>query len=70
MTSSTPDKDTSLKSLEAELDRSIEKLDEEKAQKKEAEERAEAARQLADSKDDPAPLSDYKKAEAIKKDAV
>ena len=66
MTASTPDKDTSLKSLEAELDRSIEKLDE----KKEAEERAEAARQLADSKDDPAPLSDYKKAEAIKKDAV
>ncbi|MDB5879547.1 MAG: hypothetical protein JWQ41_2961 [Variovorax sp.] len=66
MTSSTPDKDTSLKSLEAELDRSIEELDE----KKEAEERAEAARQLAESKDDPAPLSDYKKAEAIKKDAV
>ena len=66
MTASTPNKDTSLKSLEAELDRSIEKLDE----KKEAEERAEAAKQLEESKDDPAPLSNYKKAEAIKKDAV
>ena len=68
MTSSTSTsvKDTSLKSLEAELDRSIEKLDE----KKEAEERAEAAKQLEESKDDPTPLSDYKKAEAIKKGAV
>lgn len=66
MTASTPNKDTSLKSLEAELDRSIQKLDE----KKEAEERAEAAKQLEESKDDPAPLSNYKKAEAIKKDAV
>ena len=66
MTASTPNKDASLKSLEAELDRSIEKLDE----KKEAEERAEAAKQLEESKDDPAPLSNYKKAEAIKKDAV
>lgn len=63
---STSDKDTSLKSLEAELDRSIEKLDE----KKEAKERAEAAKQLAESKDDPTPLSDYKKAEAIKKGAI
>ena len=66
MTASTPNKDASLKSLEAELDRSIEKLDE----KKEAEERAEAAKQFEESKDDPAPLSNYKKAEAIKKDAV
>lgn len=66
MTESTSNKDASLKSLEAELDRSIDKLDE----KKEAEERAEAAKQLEESKDDPAPLSDYKKAEAIRKGAV
>lgn len=66
MTASAPDNKASLKSLEAELDRSIEKLDE----KKDAEERAEAARQLEESKDDPTPLSDYKKAEAIKKGAV
>ncbi|MGJ7578877.1 hypothetical protein ACSFA3_01700 [Variovorax sp. RHLX14] len=66
MTESNSSKDPSLKSIEAELDRSIEKLDE----KKEAEERAQAAEQLAESKDDPAPLSDYKKAEAIRKGAV
>ena len=42
MTASTPNKDTSLKSLEAELDRSIEKLDE----KKEAEELAKSLRQI------------------------
>lgn len=60
------DKDTSLKSIEADLDRSIEEFD----KNKEAEERAKAAEQLENSEDDPAPLSDYKRAEAIKKGAI
>jgi hypothetical protein len=60
------DKDASLKSVEADLDRSIEEFD----KNKEAEERAKAAEQLENSEDDPAPLSDYKRAEAIKKGAI
>jgi hypothetical protein len=66
MTASTPHNDPALKSIEADLDRKLEKLDE----VKKAEEREEAAEQLAESKDDPTPLSDYKKAEAIKKGAI
>ncbi len=60
------DKDASLKSVEADLDRSIEEFD----KNKEAEERAKAAEQLENSEDDTAPLSDYKRAEAIKKGAI
>ncbi len=65
MTASTP-KDPALKSLEADLDRKLDTL--EKVEKDE--EREQAAKQLDESKDDPTPLSDYKKAEAIKKGAV
>ncbi len=65
MNESTP-KDPAMKSLEADLDRKLDKLE----KVEEAEEREEAAKQLDESKDDPAPLSDYKKAEAIRKGAI
>ena len=59
---SSPDYEASLRSLEQELDRSIAQLD----QQNEREAKAKAEAQLSDSADDPATLSDYKRAEAIK----
>lgn len=62
---SSPDYEARLKALEAEIDRSIGQLD----QLEEDAERAKARKQLKESTEDPAPLSDYKRAEAIKRDA-
>jgi len=57
-----PDYESSMHALEGELDRAIAALD----QQDKAEDRADANRQLAEAEDDPAPLSNYKRAEAIK----
>jgi hypothetical protein len=57
-----PDYETSLHALEGEIDRAIAAMD----RQDKAEDRSEADRQVAQSEDDPAPLSNYKRAEAIK----
>ncbi|RZL42471.1 MAG: hypothetical protein EOP72_05590 [Variovorax sp.] len=59
-----PDYEASLAALEGEIDRASARLD----RQDEAKDQAQAERQLAESEDDPAPLSNYKRAEAIKQD--
>lgn len=59
-----PDYEASLQALESEIDRATAALD----RQDEAQDRAEAGRLRAESEEDPAPLSNYKRAEAIKQD--
>jgi hypothetical protein len=60
-----PDYEASLATLEAEIDRASATLD----RQDEAKDQVQADRQRAESEEDPAPLSNYKRAEVIKQNS-
>ncbi len=60
-----PDYEARLAALEGDIDRAIASMD----RQDEAQDQVRAKREAAASEDDPAPLSNYKRAEAIKHDA-
>jgi len=60
-----PDYESALAALEGEIDRASATLD----RQDETKDQVQADRQLAESEEDPAPLSNYKRAEAIKQNS-